>query len=137
MAKNTRHSHSRLVDHALKAAATIAASPIAKQLAANGFTAATMAQAASDLTDLRSKADAARSAAHQATAALAAREKEIEQMVSSFCNLVRALTTDTAVRKALGVSSPGIAKGPRFRRGPRKKAATTAPATPEPPKPHP
>jgi hypothetical protein len=119
-----------MVTYAQKASTAMQSSTIAKQLKANGFTAATMAQAASDLTDLHAKAEAARSALLTASAALQAKAQEFELTWSSYCNIVRGITPDATVRKAHGVPSPGLKKGPSFKRGPRKAAttATTAPA---------
>jgi hypothetical protein len=84
-----------------------------------------MAQAASDL---HAKAEAARSAWLTASAALQAKAQEFEATWSSYCNIVRGVTSSATVRKAHGVPSPGIRKGPTFKRGPRNTAATTTPA---------
>ena len=129
MAKKT-HFRSDMIGDAQKAATAMQSSTIGKQLAANGFTAATMSQAASDLTDLQAKAEAARSAWLQASAALSARAQTFDASWSSYCNIVRGVTTDDVTRKAHGVSSPGVKKGPSFKRAPRKAATatTTAPA---------
>ena len=129
MSKKSQFRSGMIVD-AQKAATAMQSSPIAKQLKANGFTTATMAQAASDLTDLHAKAEAARSAWLTASAALQAKAQEFELTWSSYCNIVRGITSDETTRKAHGVSSPGVRKGPSFKRGPRKAAttATTAPA---------
>jgi hypothetical protein len=127
MAKKNAFRSDMIVD-AQKAATAMASSPIAKQLKNNGFTAATMAQAASNLTDLHDKAQAAKSAWLQASAALSTAAESFDQTWSSYCNIVRGVTPNETVRKAHGVPSPGVRKGPTFRRGPRKQAATTATA---------
>jgi hypothetical protein len=127
MAKKN-HFRSTMITDAQKAATAMQSSAYAKQLAANGFTSKAMAQEASDLTDLHAKAEAARGAWLQASAALQAKAQEFDQLWSSYCNIVRGVTSDTTARKTHGVPSPGIRKGPSFKRGPRKKAATTAPA---------
>jgi hypothetical protein len=133
MPKKTNFRTSMIAD-AQKAATGMQSSTIAKQLAANGFTPATMAQEASDLTDLHAKAEAAHGTWLQASAALQARAQQFEQTWSSYCNIVRGITKDAATRKAHGVSSPGVKKGPSFKRGPHKKAATApAPAAPAKP----
>jgi hypothetical protein len=135
MANKNRFTNRMILD-AQKASTAMQSSPIAKQLASNGFTPATMAQEASALTDLHAKAEAAHGAWLQASAELGARAEQFDQVWSSYCNIVRGLTPDTTVRKTHGVSSPGIRKGPAFKRGPRKpKAAATTPATPAPVKP--
>jgi hypothetical protein len=128
---NKNSFRSDMIVEAQKAATAMATSPIAKQLKTNGFTAATMAQAASNLTDLHDKAQAARSAWLQASAALQSAAATFDQTWSSYCNIVRGITPSETVRKAHGVPSPGAHKGPMFRRGPRKKA-TTATATAAP-----
>ncbi|MGD0529412.1 MAG: hypothetical protein ABSE49_30015 [Polyangiaceae bacterium] len=129
MAKES-HFRSSMITDAQKASTAMQTSSIAKQLKSNGFTSATMAKAASDLTDLHAKAEAARSAWLQASAALQTEAQAFDQTWSSYCNIVRGITPDTTVRKAHGVPSPGQRKGPSFKRGPRKAAttATTAPA---------
>jgi hypothetical protein len=43
--------------------------------------------------------------------------REIAATYARYCNLVRALTTDPGLRRVHGVKSPGIRKGPMFRRG--------------------
>jgi hypothetical protein len=127
------HFRSGMIVDAQKAATAMQSSTIAKQLAANGFTAATMSQAASDLTDLQAKAEAARSAWLLASAALSARAQTFDTSWSSYCNIVRGVTTDEVTRKAHGVPSPGVRKGPSFKRGPRKAATKTATAPAAPP----
>jgi hypothetical protein len=127
MAK-TSHFRSDMVSDAQKAATAMQTSAIAKQLKANGFTTATMAQAASDLTDLHAKAEAARSAWLTASAALQTKAEEFDLTWSSYCNIVRGVTSNATVRKAHGVASPGIRKGPTFKRGPRKAATAATPA---------
>jgi hypothetical protein len=127
MAKKNQF-RSDMVTDAQKAATAMQTSTIAKQLKANGFTAATMTQAASGLTDLHAKAEAARSAWLTASAALQTAAEQFELTWSSYCNIVRGVTSNATVRKAHGVGSPGVHKGPSFKRGPRKTAATATPA---------
>jgi len=127
MAKKSQFRSGMIVD-AQKAATAMQSSTIAKQLKANGFTAATMTQAASDLTSLHAAAEAARSAWLTASAALQTKAQEFELVWSSYCNIVRGIAPSATVRKAHGVASPGIRKGPTFKRGPRKAATTTTPA---------
>jgi hypothetical protein len=122
------HFRSSMIADAQKAATAMQSSSIAKQLAANGFTSATMTQEAAALTDLHAKAEAAHGAWLQASAALTAKAQEFDQVWSSYCNIVRGITADTTTRKAHGVASPGIRKKPAFKRGPRKKATATATA---------
>ncbi|HEY1696420.1 MAG TPA: hypothetical protein VGG39_29865 [Polyangiaceae bacterium] len=131
MAKKTKFRTS-MISNSQKAATGMLASPIGPQLQANGFTSATMQQAATDLTSLQSKSAAAHSAWLAASAALSAKAEEFDQTWSSYCNIVRGLTPDTTVRKSHGVPSPGVRKGPTFKRGPRKTATTeaTAPTAP-------
>jgi hypothetical protein len=119
-----------MIADAQKASTAMQSSAFAAKLAANGFTPATMAQEASALTDLHQKAQAAHSAWLQASAALQARAQEFDQLWSSYCNIVRGVTSDTTARKTHGVGSPGVHKGPSFKRGPRKKAANATPAAP-------
>jgi len=125
---NKSQFRSEMIVDAQKAATAIKTSTIAKQLKANGFTTATMVQAASDLTDLHAAAEAARSAWLTASAALQTKAQEFELTWSSYCNIVRGVTSNATIRKAHGVPSPGIRKGPAFRRGPRKAAAAVTPA---------
>jgi hypothetical protein len=87
-----------------------------------------MAQAASEMTDLHAKAEAAHNAWLQASAALSTRAQAFDQTWSAYCNIVRGVTTDATTRKTHGVSSPGVKKGPAFKRGPRAGSATTATA---------
>lgn len=123
---------SSMIANATKAAAAMQSSTIAKQLKANGFTAATMSKAASNLTALHDQMETAHNAWLQASAALSAAAQEFEATWSSYCNIVRGITPSAGVRKAHGVPSPGVRKGPQFRRGPRNKAtpAVTAQAAP-------
>ena len=125
---NKTKFRSSMISDAQKAATAMQTSSIAQPLQTNGFTSATMAMAASDLTALQQKAQAARSAWLQASAALSTRAEAFDQTWSSFSNIVRGVTADETVRKAHGVSSPGVKKGPSFRRGPRKTATSTATA---------
>ena len=126
MAQKSWFRSSMIVD-AQKAATAMQTSAIAKQLKANGFTAATMAKEASDLTSLHAAAEAARSAWLEASAALSAKAQAFDQTWSSYCNIVRGVTSDATTRKAHGVPSPGVRKGPAFKRGPRVTAATATP----------
>ena len=126
MGKKNRFRSSMVAD-AQHASTAMQSSAFAKQLAANGFTPATMDQEASAMTDLQAKAQAAHSAWLLASAALQTRAEQFGQLWSSYCNIVRGVTPDTTARKAHGVESPGTHKGPSFKRGPRAKAA---PATP-------
>jgi hypothetical protein len=135
--KHTSKFRMSMISDANKAAAAMPTSSIAAPLQQNGFTAAAMAQAASDLTALHSKASAAHGAWLQASAALAAKAETFDQTWSSYSNIVRGLTTDETTRKTLGVASPGIRKTPAVKRGPRKAKVTTAtaPAAPTSPAP--
>ena len=126
-----------MITDANKAAAAMPASSIVGPLQSNGFTAAAMAQAASDLTALHAKASAARGAWLQASAALAAKAAQFDQTWSSYANIVRGLTDDETTRKTLGVASPGIRKTPAVKRGPRKAKATTTTAPAAAPTPAP
>lgn len=75
-------------------------------LKANGFTSATMAKEAKELSDLRTQVQAAKSALVQASAALGARSEEFATLWASYSNLVRALTTDVALRRKHGAEEP-------------------------------
>ena len=135
MGKKNGFRNSMIAD-AQKASTAMHTSTIAKQLKANGFTSATMAAEASAMTDLHATAEAARSAWLQASAALQTKAQSFDDVWSSYCNIVRGVTSDETVRKAHGVASPGVKKGPSFRRGPRKAAAAATPAVgATPPKP--
>ena len=129
---NKTHFRTGMIADAQKASTAMQASPIATPLQQNGFTAATMAQAATEMTDLQAKAEAAHTAWLQASAALSTRAQTFDQTWSAYCNIVRGLTTDTTTRKTHGVPSPGVKKGPAFKRGPRTAAEpeVTAPAAP-------
>jgi hypothetical protein len=86
-----------------------------------------MAKEVKDLSALRTQVRAAKAALAQATAALGARSEEFAKVWASYSNLVRALTTDEALRSKHGVKSPGSRKGPMFRRAKRVGTAV-APA---------
>src|SRR6266567_7372562 len=77
--------------------------PIASKLKANGFTPATMAKEASELSALHTEVQAAKTALVQASAALGARSEKFATLWASYSNLVRALTTDEALRRKHGV----------------------------------
>ncbi|MGH7295500.1 MAG: hypothetical protein ACRELB_11230 [Polyangiaceae bacterium] len=127
MAKKT-HFRTGMIADAQKASTAMQSSTIATPLQQNGFTAATMAQAASEMTDLHAKAEAAHNAWLQASAALSTRAQAFDQTWSAYCNIVRGLTKDATTRKTHGVSSPGIKKCPAFKRAPRATATATATA---------
>jgi hypothetical protein len=127
MATKNMFRKDMIVD-AQNAATAMQSSSIGKQLKTNGFTSASMTQEATDLTDLHQKAQAARAAWLQASAALSTKAQAFDLVWSSYCSIVRGVTPSETVRKAHGVASPGVKKGPQFRRGPRKPAATTATA---------
>jgi hypothetical protein len=110
-----------MVSDALKAADALGSSPVASKLKPHGYTPASMTTDARELTELHIRVLAAKAALVQASAALSARGGEFAQKWASFSNLVRGLTSDEALRNALGVQSPGTRKGPLFRRGPRAK----------------
>ena len=101
---NKSQFRSEMIVDAQKAATAIKTSTIAKQLKANGFTTATMVQAASDLTDLHAAAEAARSAWLTASAALQTKAQEFELTWSSYCNIVRGVTSN-ATKGPIGVAS--------------------------------
>ncbi len=118
-----------MITEALQAAEAMRDTPLATKLKANGFTPARMEKEAADLTELQTLAVAARNAAVQATADLAARAGRSAAVLASYANLVRALTVDPGLRRKHGVKSPGLRKGPLFRRprkGPREDAASAA-----------
>jgi hypothetical protein len=117
-----------MIPDAQKASTAMQTSPIAKQLKSNGFTTATMAAEASALSNLHAAAAAARNAWLQASAALQTKAQSFDEVWSSYCNIVRGVTSDATTRKAHGVSSPGIRKSPTFKRGPRKAASAATPA---------
>ena len=119
-----------MITLALQAAEAMRDSPLASKLKANGFHAASMQKEAAALSDLHTQAVAARNAAVQATANLSQRAEEFATKYASYCNLVRGLTTDSGLRRKHGVKSPGLRKGPLFRRGPRAKAGTTGAVAP-------
>ncbi len=124
----SNRSKASMISDALRAAEKLGSSPLAKALKANGVTPASMTKAAEKLQELVTRAAVAKAAFAEAIAELAKGSKEFATMWSSYSSLVRALTTDVAVRAAHGVASPGRAKGPRFHR-----AAQTTPAiTPAP-----
>jgi hypothetical protein len=131
MTTKTKFRNSMIAD-AQKASNAMQGSKIGKQLKANGFTSATMKKEADDLTALHATAEAAHSTWLEASGDLSARAQSFEQLWSRYCNIVRGTTQDVQVRKAHGVSSPGVRKGPTFKRAPKKKASTptTPPAAP-------
>ena len=115
-----------MITLALQAAEAMRDSPLASKLKANGFHAASMQKEAAVLSDLHTQAVAARNAAVQATANLSQRAEKY----ASYCNLVRGLTNDSGLRRKHGVKSPGLRKGPLFRRGARAKGGTTGAIAP-------
>lgn len=117
-----------MVSSALLAEEAMRDTPIAAKLKANGFTPATMAKEAQALSALRTQVQTAKAALVQASAALGARSEEFAKVWASYSNLVRALTTDAALRGKHGVKSPGVRKGPMFKRG--KRANGTPAETP-------
>jgi hypothetical protein len=128
MPKNN-HFRSSMIADAQKAATAMQSSPLAAKLAAMGFTPATMSQAAATLTDLHAKAEAAHSAWLQASAALGTAAQQFDQTWSSYCNIVRGVTSDATTRKTHGVSSPGLRKTPSYKRPRKEKTATAASST--------
>jgi hypothetical protein len=120
-----------MITRALQAAEAMRDAPIASKLKSNGFNAAAMQKEAQALSDLRTQALDAKNAALQVTAELSVRGEKFAKMFASYCNQVRALTTDESLRRRLGVKSPGMRKGPAFKR-PRKtgaEAPSTSPTT--------
>ncbi len=139
MAKKNR-LRTAMISDANKASEAMTASAFAKKLASAGFTPASMAKEAKALQDLRTQIDMAKAQLSVASAALDAKAQQFAQTWSTYCNFVRALIPDVALRAQHGVKSPGVLKGPAFRRGPRKPkdgskapvgAAATAAAPPE------
>ena len=119
-----------MITLALQAAEAMRASPLASKLKANGLHPAIMQTEAEALSALRTAAVVAKNAAVQATADLSARAEEFATRYASYCNLVRGLTTDPGLRRTHGVKSPGVRKGPMFRRGPRAKGASIVAESP-------
>ena len=113
-----------MITRALQAAEAMRESPIAAQLKINGFHAAVMQEEAEAMTELRTRAVAAWNAALQATADLGERAGEFTKKYASYCYVVRAITTDAAIRRTHGVKSPGVRRGPMFRRGARVENAS-------------
>lgn len=102
-----------------QAAEAMRDSPLASDLKLHGLDPATMETHAERLSDLRTRAIAARNAAVEATAHLGGYASETAATYARYCHLVRGLTSDPGLRRAHGVKSPGVRKGPMFRRGPR------------------
>jgi hypothetical protein len=106
-----------MISNLLQAAESMRDSPLASDLKLHGLDPATMAEHAERLCDLRTRATLAREAAVEATQHLGECAREIATTYARYCNLVRGLTTDPGLRRVHGVKSPGIRKGPSFRRG--------------------
>jgi hypothetical protein len=123
MSKKRNVFRMSMVTSAQLAAESMRDTPIASKLKANGFTHATMAKEANELSALRTQVQAAKAALVQASAALGARSEEFAAVWASYSNLVRALTTDEALRRKHGVKSPGVRKGPMFRRATRSSGS--------------
>jgi hypothetical protein len=105
-----------MVPSALLAEVAMQSTPLARKLKANGFTPAVMAKEAEDLSALHTKLQVTKTAMMEASAALAARSEAFAQLWATYSNLVRAFTKDVALRRKHGVTSPGVRKGPMFRR---------------------
>ncbi len=105
-----------MVPSASLAEAAMRTSPLAAKLKVNGFTPAIMAKEAAELTALHTNVQVAKAAMLQASAELAARSEAFTQIWAMYSSLVRAFTRDTALRRKHGVTSPGVRKGPMFRR---------------------
>lgn len=135
MTTKTKFRNSMISD-AQKAATAMQKSPIASKLKANGYTPAVMTKHANELTALHAAAETAHDAWLAAGEALSEKAEEFDLSWSAYCNLVRGLTTSVPTRKAHGVPSPGLHKGPSYKRGPNKKGSSgaTPPATPSPAK---
>ena len=120
--------HRSMVTNALVAEEAMRDTPIAAQLAANGFTPDVMAAEAKALSDLRTQVQMAKAAMIQASAALAARSAEFATKYASYTNLVRGFTPDPALRRKHGVKSLGSHSSRS-----RKRTSTLANATPTEP----
>jgi hypothetical protein len=120
-----------MVTAALVASDALGSSPLASKLKPHGYTPASMATEAEELSQLHVQVQAAKAALAQASAALSARAEEFAQKWASFSSLVRGMTSDEALRGALGVKTPSVRKSPFFRRGPRKpkSGVVTGPVT--------
>lgn len=118
-----KKSDTAIVAAALEASEMLGKSPLASKLKAHGFTSAQMAKDAQELLKLRAHYDAMKASLAQAGDELAKKIDELAKKFASYANLVRALTEDVSLRAMHGVASPGIQKGPRFRRTPRVQPA--------------
>ena len=105
-----------MVPSAMLAEAAMQSTPLAAKLKANGFTPAVMAKEAEELSALHTKVQVAKAALVQASAALSARAEQFGQIWATYSSFVRAFTKDVALRRKHGVTSPGVRKGPMFRR---------------------
>lgn len=130
-----------MIDDANEAAEILANSALAAELKRHRFTAATMRQYAKRLTMLRTRAQIAKGKWISANAALEAEAQAFAKWWSKYCNLVRGLTADVALRNEHGVSTPGLRKTSSLHRGPRlvktsantnaKNDASSTPIAPE------
>jgi hypothetical protein len=113
-----------MIDDANEAAEALAASSLAAELKRHGFSSSSMRQSAKRLTTLRTRIELAKA---RLTTALADLHKEGEHFAkrwSKYCNLVRGLTSDVALRNEHGVSTPGRRKTSSLHRGPRLAKTT-------------
>ena len=126
----SQKSSQTMIADARKAAEMLGSVALAKKIAAHGFTPASMGAQAKKLSELHTQVQIAKDALARAVADLASAAREFATMWATYSNLVRALTTDVALRQSLGVNSLGFSKKPRFHR-----ASRSAPATPPEPQP--
>ncbi len=120
-----------MITDARKAAEMLETVPFAAQIEAHGMTPASMTAQAEKLSQAHTQVQLAKDALRRAVADLANAAKEFAAMWATYSNVVRALTTDVALRQSLGVKSlGGSSKKPR-----RHRASRTAPATPPEPQP--
>jgi hypothetical protein len=126
MSKSKSKFKQSMVSEALKVSEVLGSSPLAPQLGAHGFTPASMANEAKELTQLRTQYLVAKAALAKASGALADRAETFAQFWAAYSNIVRGLTTDEALRKQHGVATLGKQKGPRFHRPPKTASTPTS-----------
>ena len=111
--------HQGMIDDANKAAQALLDSALADELKRQRFTAARMRQAAKRLTHLRTRVELMKAHWASALADLHNAADTFAKQWSRYCNLVRGLTSDVALRNEHGVSTPGRRKTSSLHRGPR------------------
>jgi hypothetical protein len=108
-----------MIDRANQAAEALTDSELADELGRHRFTAASMRRDARRLTSLHTRVQSAKGRLTSALAALRGARRTFGKRWSTYCNFVRGLTANEALRNEHGVSTPGRRKTSSLQRRPR------------------